>query len=64
MKPGFDNPQAKNFIPLTAIPRNLRHWLSCGAHSVYHGFLCLGMEVDKCSVVDFECLMPAAEGIA
>jgi hypothetical protein len=53
MKPGFDNPQAKECFPLTEIPRNPRHWFSCGAHSVYHALLCLGIVTDKSEAVDW-----------
>jgi hypothetical protein len=55
MKPGFDNPQNKT-IP------GPRDWLSCGAQSVYHALLCLGIVADKESVVSFASLNPFKPG--
>lgn len=55
MNQGFDNPQSQ-LIP------SPRDWISCGAHSVYHSLLCLGVVADKSKVVDLASLSPFGDG--
>jgi hypothetical protein len=55
MKPGFDNPQVGALL-------KPRHWVSCGAHSVYHALLCLGIVREKEKVVDLRALNPIKRG--